>query len=71
MSNAADAIRPPNATHVQWYGGTPTYYKKVEEKYLNQVSEQWQTRVRWWFWDINQWQDVGPGFCDRHLKELK
>lgn len=70
MSNAADGVRPPFATHVQWCGGTPTYYRRVEERYLNQVSEEWQTKVRWWYWD-RTWLDVGPGFCSRHLKELK
>lgn len=70
MSNAADNPRPPNATHVRFFYSTATYYKRVEYQHLNQVSEEWQTRVKWWYWDINQWVDVGPGFSSHNLKKL-
>lgn len=72
MSNAADVIQPPGATHVKWSYGDPHYYKRTEHPHLNQVSEEWQTRVQWHWWDLQTrcWEDVGAGFCSRNLKEL-
>lgn len=73
MSNAADDITPPGATHVKWSAGDPTYYKRTEHRHLNQVSERWQSLTKWFCWDFHthQWEWVGVGFCDRHLRPLK
>lgn len=72
MSNAADNPRPPFATHVHWFYGNPTYYRRTEFQHLNQVSEEWQTRVKWSYWDWNrrEWLPAGPGFSSHRLKEL-
>lgn len=75
MSNPADVIQPPRATHVSfgYEGGEPTYYKRSERQHLNQVSEEWQALIDWYYWDFQlmTWVNVGPGFCNRRLKELK
>jgi len=51
MSNAADVIQPPGATHVQWFYGTPHYFKRSTHKHLNQVREEWQDRTSWSEWN--------------------
>lgn len=72
MSNTADVITPHGATHVKWSYGDPHYYKLVEDPHLNQVSEEWQTLIRWFWWDFQtqRWEDFGKGFCSRNLKAL-
>ena len=66
-------LRPPRATHVGYFCGDPTYYRKTNHFHLNQVSEEWQTLVTWDYWDYTlcRWEPVGAGFSSRHLKELK
>lgn len=73
MSNAADVITPPGATHVAWYYGDPHYYKQVAHKHLNQASEERQTLFYWFAWSfkLQQWESVGDGFSPRRLKPLK
>jgi len=73
MSNPADVIRPPGATHVAWFYGDPIYYKAAPYGHLNQVTEERQTKVNWTQWDprLNRWEPVGGGFSSRTLKELK
>lgn len=72
MSNAADVIRPPGATHVVWSYGSPYYYKRVVTKHLNQVSEEWQNLTQWLAWNFQtqQWNQVEAGFCSRRLRAL-
>ena len=72
MSNAADVIRPPDATHLAWSYGSPSYYKRVEKKHLNQVSEEWQILTHWlaWNYQTRQWAGVEAGFCSRRLKAV-
>lgn len=73
MSNAADVITPPGATHVMWSYGDPHYFRKTLTPHLNQVSEEWQSRTTWHEWDFKTraWCPAGAGFSDRRLKELK
>lgn len=72
MSNAADVIQPPGATHVHWFYGSPHYYKRTTRQHLNQVSEEWQTLTVWLYWDYNtrSWEPAGSGFSSRKLKPL-
>lgn len=72
MSNAADVIRPPGSTHVAWCYGSPSYYKRVESRHLNQVSEEWQTLTKWFEWSFltMTWCAVEAGFCSRRIKPV-
>lgn len=72
MNNAADVTQPPDATHVQWFYGSPQYYKKTTRQHLNQVSEEWQTMADWFLWNYGtmRWETVGSGFSSRRLKML-
>lgn len=61
---------PPGATHVSEAYGTTSYYRRREVPNLNQLSEEWQKLTWWDCWHNGQWEWVGTGFCDRHLKEI-
>ena len=63
---------PPGATHFStgYEGDPPTYYRHREMPHLNQVSEEWEIIDLWDYWDLGKWVDVGPGFCNRRLKEI-
>ena len=63
---------PPGATHYSFFYGTKTFYRKMEMKYLNQVSEEWETRDKYYEYDsrAQRWVAVGNDFSNRKLKEL-
>lgn len=59
------------ATHKGDFYGDTTYYKCASYQHLNQVSEEWQTLYKWYFWCTDKWIPVGSGFSSRRLEELK
>lgn len=69
----SENLPPPMATHVDYFYGNSTYYRRTLYQHLNQVSEEREWTVKWSQWDYRrqQWEDVGAGFSDRNLKELK
>ena len=45
-------IYPIGATHYSHgYGEEVNFYKKTEYPVLNNVSEEWQTRTKWHYWN--------------------
>lgn len=64
---------PPGTTHFSLgYGEEVNFYKKTEYPVLNNVAEEWQTRVKWYYWDFQKkaWEWVGVGFCSRRLNPI-
>ena len=61
---------PSGTTHLSTFYGRNQYFKRTTYPHLNQVSEEWQTPVRWKWWDAGKWMPVGGGFSDRNLKEI-
>ena len=61
---------PTGATHVADFYGVTGYYKRVDFRHLNQVSEEWETRTQWKVWEREKWEDVGAGFSSRRLQIL-
>lgn len=61
---------PKGTTHISTFYGRNQYFKRETYPHLNQVSEEWQTLVRWKWWDADEWRPVGDGFSDRNLKEI-
>lgn len=61
---------PTDATHVHHFYGHSVFYKRVEEQYLNQVTEEWQTVVRWFWWNGKEWRrDEPPRLAEPIEKE--
>ena len=71
MADIDRALTPLGATHVGEFYGTITYYKKSEYDHLNQVSEEWEARHKWYYWENEKWIWVGIGFSDRRLVLLQ
>ena len=66
-------IYPIGATHYSHgYGEEVNFYKKTEYPVLNNVSEEWQTRTKWHYWNAQEsrWVLEGAGFCDRRLESI-
>jgi hypothetical protein len=63
---------PAGTTHIGEFYGKINYYKRSLYDHLNQVSEEWQKREKWYYWDDtkNMWEWVGIGFSPRRLKEI-
>ena len=63
---------PAGTTHVGEFCGKIDYYKRSPYDHLNQVSEEWEIREKWYYWDEknNKWEWVGIGFSPRRLKEI-
>lgn len=61
---------PAGTTHYASFYGDTIYYQRRTRKHLNQVSEEWQTLVSWFYWDAKQWVDVGAGFSSRRLQPI-
>ena len=61
---------PKGATHYSDFYGRNQFFKRIPYPYLNQVSEKSETRVRWEWWDAEEWRRVGQGFSDRLLKAI-
>ena len=38
---------------------------QVQSGRFNNVSEEWQSTVRWAYWDRDQWKDAEAGFSSR------
>ncbi len=65
-------VIPPGATHYSFFYGKKLFYRRMEMKYLNEVSEEWQTLVKYYEYDsiYEKWIRVESGFCDRRLTEI-
>lgn len=61
---------PKGATHFSDFYGRNQFFKRTTYPHLNRVSEEWETRVRWEWWDSDEWRKVGQHFSDRLLKEI-
>ena len=61
---------PLGTTHKYTCYGETLFYKKVTFSNLNQVSEAWESRVRWYFWTGSQWFPEYSGFSDRNLRPI-
>ena len=60
---------PEGATHTHDAYGVTNHYRRVTWRHLNQVSEEWQTRGRWDWWNGNAW--VEDRFaCSRNFKQI-
>ena len=62
---------PDGATHTHEFYGVTHFFKRKEHQHLNQVSEEWQTRVAWDFWNGYKWIDAGPGLRTDKFKKLE
>ena len=60
-------MAPSGTTHTQDFYGATHFFKRSELQRMNQVSEQWQTLVGWFFWNGRKWVDAGAGFSSRLL----
>ena len=56
---------PPDATHFQVIYGQLEFFRRTEGKRFNNVSEEWQSTLRWAYWDRDQWKDAEAGFSSR------
>lgn len=64
---------PIDATHFLYgFGEEVAYYRECEYPYLNQETEEWETRVKWRYWNAKtkMWTWVGVGFCSRRLMPI-
>lgn len=61
---------PEGTTHVRDFYGVELYYKREPYNYFNQVSDERQNRVQWFYWDLGKWNPVEAGFCARNMKEV-
>lgn len=61
---------PTGATHAHEFYGVTHYFKRIESQHLNTVSEEWQTIVRWDFWNGYRWVDGGAGIRTDKFKQL-
>ena len=61
---------PNGTTHYSEFYGNISFHKKVSEKYLNQVSEQWQNQTKWYTFDNGKWQLEGSSFSPRRCIEV-
>lgn len=46
---------PEGSTHYHVCWDQTNFYRLVKWDHLNQVSEEWQVRSRWDFWDGKKW----------------
>lgn len=65
-------VIPPGATHYSFFYGKKLFYRRMEMKYLNEVSEEWQTLVKYYEYNSidEKWVSVGNDFSNRMLKEI-
>ncbi len=65
---------PEGTTHKAEFYGRELFYKRVEVPYLNSVIDhpihQWQTLVKWYWFDLGKWVDAGAGFSSRNVKPI-
>jgi hypothetical protein len=62
---------PSGATHYQDCYGRREFFRLVAYQHLNQVSEEWQTLGKWYFWTNSQWFPEHHGFSTRNLVQLE
>ena len=62
---------PVGATHFSDFYGIITFYKTYTYDHYNTVSDEWQKRRNWEFFDRGRFAPVGSGFCDRTLKPIR
>lgn len=70
VTELARRVAPEGATHYADAYCDREFYRRRVFKHLNQVSEEWEDKVRWDYWTSDGWEDAGAGFSDRRLKPI-
>ncbi len=63
-------VIPPGATHVGEFYGQTTYYRHTVSQRESFWIDDIIVDTAWYYWENDQWKDVGSGFSPRRLKSI-